>query len=117
MNQVTNWEDKMNFDAMKRRQFLQASAATAGTLLAGGLMSSPAWAAYPDRNINVIVPTAAGGGADRLLRAFTSVWKNHLNINFEPGFFPGAAGLVVYEVYMGKYEPDAYSLIFGNMGP
>ena len=89
MNQVTNWEDKMNFDAMKRRQFLQTSAATAGTLLAGGLMSSPAWAAYPDRNINVIVPTAAGGGADRLLRAFTSVWKNHLNINFEPGFFPG----------------------------
>jgi putative tricarboxylic transport membrane protein len=117
MNQVTNWEDKMNFDAMKRRQFLQTSAATAGTLLAGGLMSSPAWAAYPDRNINVIVPTAAGGGADRLLRAFTSVWKNHLNINFEPGFFPGAAGRVGYEVYMGKYEPDAYSLIFGNMGP
>lgn len=107
----------MKFDAMKRRQFLKTSAATAGTLLAGGLMSSPAWAAYPDRNIDVIVPTRAGGGADRLLRAVSSVWKNHLNTNFEPGFFPGASGRVGYEVYMGKYEPDAYSLIFGNMGP
>ena len=107
----------MNFDAMKRRQFLKTGAATAGTLLAGSLMSSPAWAAYPDRNIDVIVPTRAGGGADRLLRAVSSVWKNHLNTNFEPGFFPGASGRVGYEVYMGKYQPDAYSLIFGNMGP
>ena len=31
----------MNFDAMKRRQFLQTSAATAGTLLAGGLDVKP----------------------------------------------------------------------------
>ena len=107
----------MDYTAMKRRQFLKTSAAAGGTLLAGGLMSSPAWAAYPDRNIDVIVPTRAGGGADRLLRAVSSVWKKHLNTNFEPGFFPGASGRVGYEVYMGKYQPDAYSLIFGNMGP
>ncbi|MDA7766207.1 tripartite tricarboxylate transporter substrate-binding protein [Alphaproteobacteria bacterium] len=117
MNEAINWEDKMGFNAMKRRQFLKTSAAAGGTLLAGGLVSSPAWAAYPDRNIDVIVPTRAGGGADRLLRAVSSVWKKHLNTNFEPGFFPGASGRVGYEVYMGKYQPDAYSLIFGNMGP
>ena len=74
-------------------------------------------AEYPDRNISVVVPTREGGGADRNLRAFTEVWKKYLKANFEPGFFPGASGRVGYEIYMGKHEPDAYSLLFGNMGP
>jgi tripartite-type tricarboxylate transporter receptor subunit TctC len=51
------------------------------------------------------------------MRAFNAVWKKYLGTNFEPSFYPGASGRVGYEVYMGKYEPDAYSLIFGNMGP
>ncbi|MEK9910607.1 MAG: twin-arginine translocation signal domain-containing protein [Candidatus Puniceispirillum sp.] len=101
----------------ERRSFLKTGAAAAGGLMLGGGLSSQAWAAYPDRNVDVIIPTREGGGADRLFRAFTSVWKKYLNTNFEPGFFPGASGRVGYEVYMGKYKPDAYSLIFGNMGP
>ena len=100
-----------------RRQFLAGSAALAGAAVGLGAFPRSAFAAYPDRNIDVIVPTAAGGGADRNLRAFTGVWKKYLQTNFEPGFFPGASGRVGYEVYMGKYEPDAYSFIFGNMGP
>ncbi len=72
---------------------------------------------YPDRKISVIIPTREGGGADRNFRAFSSIWKTKLGTDFEPGFFPGAKGRVGYEVYMGKNEPDAYSLIFGNMGP
>ena len=72
---------------------------------------------FPTHNINVVVPTREGGGADRNLRAFTGVWKNYLKTNFEPGFFPGAAGRVGYEVYMGKREADCYNLLFGNMGP
>ncbi len=72
---------------------------------------------FPARNINVVVPTREGGGADRNLRAFTGVWKNYLKTNFEPGYFPGAAGRVGYEVYMGKRKADCYNLLFGNMGP
>ncbi|WP_425091482.1 tripartite tricarboxylate transporter substrate-binding protein [Tropicimonas sp. S265A] len=100
---------------LDRRGFLRTSAA-AGTLA----LAAPGIArasAYPDRNINVIIPTREGGGADRNYRAFTSIWKQKLGTDFEPGFFPGASGRVGYEVYMGKNEPDAYSLIFGNMGP
>ena len=111
------WEVKMSNNYWERRSFLKTGAAAAGGLMLGAGMSSQAWAAYPDQNIDVIIPTREGGGADRLFRAFTSVWKKYLNTNFEPGFFPGASGRVGYEVYMGKYKPDAYSLIFGNMGP
>ena len=103
------------FSTMDRRLFLRTSAAaTAMTLAAPGIARAQE---YPSRNINVIIPTAEGGGADRNFRAFTSVWKEKLGTEFEPGYYPGASGRVGYEVYMGKSEPDAYNLIFGNMGP
>ncbi len=35
----------------------------------------------------------------------------------EPGFYPGASGRVGYEVYLGKNEPDAYSLHLRQHGP
>ena len=100
---------------MNRRVFLRTTAAASGALALPGIVR--AQSAYPDRNINVVIPTAEGGGADRNFRAFTSVWKTKLGTEFEPGFFPGASGRVGYEIYMGKNEPDAYNLIFGNMGP
>lgn len=103
------------FSTMDRRLFLRTSAAaTAMTLAAPGIARAQA---FPERNINVIIPTAEGGGADRNFRAFTSVWKEKLGTEFEPGYYPGASGRVGYEVYMGKSEPDCYNLIFGNMGP
>jgi len=100
-----------------RRTFLQGSAAAAAT---AGLTLGPwssAFAAYPDRNINVYVPTREGGGADRNLRAFSGIWKNYLNTNFEGAYYPGAAGRVGYEKYMGLGKEDCYDLLFGNMGP
>jgi tripartite-type tricarboxylate transporter receptor subunit TctC len=100
-----------------RRDFLKGASAVGALALAGGGGRAARAAGYPERNIDVIVPTREGGGADRNLRAFTSIWKKYLPTNFEPGFYPGASGRVGYEVYMGKFEPDCYSLIFGNMGP
>ena len=103
---------------MDRRRVLKGAGALAGAATLSSLPFGSAFAAgYPERNIDVIVPTRAGGGADRNLRAVAGVWKKYLNTNFEPGFFPGASGRVGYEVYMGKRDPDAYSLLFGNMGP
>lgn len=99
-----------------RRTFLQ-------TALAGGAALTTldpfrqALAAYPENNIDVVIPTRAGGGADQLFRAVTTVWKKYLKTNFQPGFYPGASGRVGYEIYMGKKAPDAYNLLFGNMGP
>lgn len=105
------------FNAVSRRGFVRGAGALAGLGALSALGARPARAAYPDQNIQVYVPTRAGGGADRNLRAFTGVWKKYLNTDFEPGFYPGAAGRVGYETYMGKAAADGYHLIFGNMGP
>jgi tripartite-type tricarboxylate transporter receptor subunit TctC len=100
---------------LDRRGFLRTGAA-AGAMVLGAPHIARA-SSYPERNIEVYIPTAEGGGADRNFRAFSGVWKTKLGIEFEPGFYPGASGRVGYEIYMGKAKPDAYSLIFGNMGP
>ncbi|MGR3443472.1 hypothetical protein DU478_00800 [Thalassococcus profundi] len=100
---------------LDRRGFLRTGAAASAMTL--GLPGIVRAQDYPSGNINVVIPTREGGGADRNFRAFTSVWKEKLGTDFEPGFFPGASGRVGYEIYMGKNEPDAYNLIFGNMGP
>ncbi|MDA9865114.1 tripartite tricarboxylate transporter substrate-binding protein [bacterium] len=98
-----------------RRRFLGTGAVASGMVLGAPFVAHAA--GYPEENINVYVPTAEGGGADRNFRAFASVWKEKLGTDFEPGFYPGASGRVGYEVYMGKAEANAYNLIFGNMGP
>lgn len=100
---------------VSRRSLLQSGAAVAAVAIGAPHIARAQ--EYPSQNIDVVIPTREGGGADRNFRAFTSVWKKYLNTNFEPGFYPGASGRVGYEVFMGKAEPNAYNLIFGNMGP
>ncbi len=100
-----------------RRKFLAmtAAAGASGVTLGWG---GNAWSAgFPDRAMRGFIPTRAGGGADRNFRAFTGVWAKHLGKEFEPSFFPGAAGRVGYETYMAKAADDCHDLIFGNMGP
>lgn len=100
-----------------RRQFLKSGSAFAGALALSGLGPRPGVAqSFPERNLEIIIPTGEGGGADRDARAFAQVWGNHIDTNFEFGYYPGAAGQVGYEFYMDR-EPDAYSLIFANLGP
>jgi len=99
-----------------RRTFIKSAVvAGMGTLVTP--FDSIFAAQFPSRNIKVFVPTREGGGADRNLRAFTGVWRKYLKTNFEPSFYPGAAGRVGYETYMGKAPADCYNLLFGNMGP
>ena len=100
---------------LNRRGFLKTGAAA--TTMAIAMPSIARAQSFPEGNINVVIPTAEGGGADRNFRVFTSVWKEKLATEFEPSFFPGASGRVGYELYMGKSAPDCYNLIFGNMGP
>src|SRR2546426_5130696 len=72
---------------------------------------------FPSRNMRVVIPTAQGGGADRLARVFDDFWGPLLKTRFEYGFYPGAAGQVGYELYLHKRERDGHNLLFGNMGP
>jgi len=109
---------KKSSSGISRRTFIKGSVAAVGI---GALSTLPLGNAFgddfPAHKIGIVVPTRAGGGADRNLRAFTSVWKKYLKTDFESDFYPGAGGQVGYEVYLGKKEPDCYNLLFGNMGP
>ena len=101
-----------------RRRFLRTTLGGVGAAALGHTVPRSLMAQdFPSRNINVVVPTAEGGGADRNLRAFTAVWQKYLPTSFEPSFYPGASGRVGYEFFMGKRDADCYNLLFGNMGP
>lgn len=108
----------MTIRSISRRDVLKTTAAIAG---AAGFSVGPIGAAFgqsfPERNFNVYVPTREGGGADRNLRAFSGVWKNFTKVDVEGAYYPGAAGRVGYEKYMGLAKEDCYDLMFGNMGP
>lgn len=101
-----------------RRTLLKGGAAALG---GAALASSPLFqafaASFPSEALKVMVATREGGGADRNLRAFWSVWKKYLKTTMEASFYPGAAGRVGYQKYMGIAKPDCYALLFGNMGP
>jgi len=98
---------------ISRRRLL---AGAAGAIALVPLASARAQA-FPSKNMRVVVPTAQGGGADRLARVFDDYWAPLLKTQFEYNFFPGAAGQVGYEVYLNKRDRDGHHLLFGNMGP
>ena len=101
-----------DFSLNRRRMLAGAAAAIA----VGGVPSASAQA-FPSRNMRVVVPTAQGGGADRLARVFDDFWGPLLKTNFEYGFYSGAAGQVGYELYLNRRDKDGHNLLFGNMGP
>lgn len=103
----------MEYSSPTRRRLLAGAAAAfaLGHLPRAGAQS------FPSRNMRVIIPTAQGGGADRLARVFNDFWGPLLKTKFEYGFFSGAAGRVGYELYLHKRERDGHNLLFGNMGP
>ncbi|SEA61827.1 Bug family tripartite tricarboxylate transporter substrate binding protein [Rubrimonas cliftonensis] len=98
-----------------RRGFIQAAGFGAASVALGAPGLGRAQS-YPDRPINVTIPTGEGGGADRDSRVFASVWTKYLGADLEYGYYPGAAGQVGYEFYMQR-DKDAYNLIFANLGP
>src|SRR3954462_11760524 len=100
----------MAYPSISRRRLLAGAAAAAGV---GPVFGQN----FPSRNMRVVVPTAQGGGADRLARVFDDFWGEQLKAKFEYNFHPGAAGQVGYELYLHKREHDRHNLLFGNMGP
>lgn len=100
--------------AITRRRFIASTAAGAAALSLG--FPRGAFAAYPEGNIDVTIPTGEGGGADRDSRSITAIWQKYIERNFEFAYQPGAGGQVGYEFYMQK-EPNAQNLLFSNIGP
>jgi tripartite-type tricarboxylate transporter receptor subunit TctC len=103
------------FGTISRRGLLGTGAAGAATLFAPSILR--AQGAYPTRNINVVIATGQGGGAETTARAFTNVMRTDLGVDFEFEFHPGAGGQVGYELYAARREKNGYNLLYSNMHP
>ncbi len=95
-----------------RRLFL----AGLSSLPATTLLSRSAFAAYPDRPIQFVVPFAAGGNADVVGRIMAEVVGQSLK---QPGVIdnrPGAGG-AVGAAFAARAKPDGYTMMVASNGP
>jgi tripartite-type tricarboxylate transporter receptor subunit TctC len=100
-------------DAMRTYSKLLAWA----LLLTTGLASGAAHADdYPSRPIRLVVPYAAGGGADSVARI---VAKRVGETIGQPLVIEnrGGAGSIIGTEFVNKAEPDGYTLLMGQSGP
>jgi tripartite-type tricarboxylate transporter receptor subunit TctC len=94
---------------MHRRAFVQLGAAAA--------VASPfaAHAAWPDRPIRLIIPSAAGGSPDLICRILTNELSRVLGQGIVVDNRPGASGNIGMQEIV-KSKPDGYTLGYGNVG-
>src|SRR5260221_385390 len=98
----------MEVSAMHRR-FLPLTLVLA--LWAG---STPALAAYPDKPIRLIVPSAAGGAPDVLMRALATQLSQQMGVAVVIDNKPGGSYLIG-TMDLVHSPPDGYTLAYGNV--
>jgi len=89
---------------MNRRAFAASGSAA---LLASFV--SPAWAAYPDKPVKLVVPWAAGGSTDAIARAMAQRMSQTIGSPVIVDNRPGAAGMIGTDA-VAKAAPDGYTL-------
>ena len=76
-------------------------------------VANSALAAYPERPIRYIVPSAAGGGADALARILAAELTKQLGQQVVVDNRAGASGGIGMELLVRAY-PDGYTIGYGN---
>lgn len=71
--------------------------------------ASPAFAAFPDRPITVIVPWAAGGGTDAIARTIASLLEKELKVPVNVVNRTGGSGVVGHAA-IAAAQPDGYTI-------
>jgi len=85
-------------------------------MVAFSLALSATAADFPSKQIQIIVPYAAGGSTDQLARAIQEPMSEVLGQTVVIVNKPGAAGTIGVS-HVARAEPDGYTLVFGNTGP
>src|ERR1700716_2732117 len=93
-----------------RKHFLKLSLA----LVALALVSIPVLAAYPDKPIRLIVPSAAGGAPDVLMRALAAQLSQQMGVPFVIDNKPGGSYLIG-TMDLVHSPADGYTLAYGNV--
>ena len=76
-----------------------------------GACATTASADYPERLVRVVVPVAAGGGADVMARMLAQKLSERLGQQFVVENRPGAAGVIGSKAVIGS-PADGYTLLF-----
>ncbi len=94
---------------MKRRSVLRGAAAGAlAAAMTAGLVA-PAFAAYPERPITLVVPWGAGGGTDAVGRFIASELEKELKQPINVVNRTGGSGVVGHSA-IASAAPDGYTL-------
>ena len=80
----------------------------------GFSLSWPAHAAYPEKPIRFVIPSAAGGSVDVLMRILTQQLSTQMNVPFVVENKPGAS-FVLGTMDIVKAPPDGYTIGYGNL--
>jgi tripartite-type tricarboxylate transporter receptor subunit TctC len=83
-------------------------------LLLGWLVSVAAYAAFPEKPIRFVVPSAAGGSPDILMRVMTQQLSTQMGVPFVVENKPGAS-FTLGTMDVVKAAPDGYTLGYGNI--
>ena len=93
---------------MRRRTFVKlAASASAATVFAPAIVRAAAW---PSRPVKLIVPFAAGGGTDLVVRPWAEVLGKAFNQQFVVENRGGASGMIGTEA-AAKADPDGYTFL------
>src|SRR2546423_5016595 len=76
--------------------------------------AAPAYAAYPEKPIRFVVPSAAGGSVDVLMRILTQQLSTQMGVAFVVENKPGAS-FVLGTMDIVRAAPDGYTLGYGNI--
>ena len=80
------------------------------------LAASPAFAAYPEKPVTLVVPFAAGGPTDKVARDLGEVLRKGLNGQTVLIENVGGAGGTLGAAKVAKAAPDGYTLLFHHIG-
>ena len=83
-------------------------------LAAAAVVSTPGLAAYPDKPIRLIVPSAAGGAPDVLMRALATQLSLQMGVPFVIDNKPGGS-YVIGTMDLVRSPADGYTLAYGNV--
>ena len=93
-----------------------ANCVSTAALAVCALVGTPAWAQYPAKPIEMIVPWPAGVGADAAARVLTQAMSKRLKVPVQVINKPGA-GAVTGTNELVKAKPDGYTIGSINIGP
>jgi tripartite-type tricarboxylate transporter receptor subunit TctC len=92
--------------ALNRRTFILASAALVSS------SQHPMAAEYPERPISIVVPYAAGGAGDTIIRLLSPTMERNLGQPLIIDARPGGGGTIGAQV-VARAVPDGYTLLLG----